>query len=346
MRQNIYYATSSDGTTWLHHSGPVLEYNVVYPWVLKDGSIYKMWYTDGGGVNNIKYATSSDGISWTKLTSSYLAGGGSTVLKSGGTYSMWFQRDDAIHYATSPDGINWTQHGIVLDISGSGAWDDTVVSQPVVIDDGSHKMWYAGWDGSTHGVGYATLSSNVLCVPVDAISQTCPNELDVGSGWLDISILGLPVDVYDMPVDVYDIDVASIRVLGVAPVRSSYEDVGDPSNVPCDEKDETTCNTLVGDGLMDLSMQFKCREIVKAIENSLGQKVKDGNVICLTLNGELIDSTPITGEDYVIIKKTGEKGKPDKPDKPDNPNKPPKKNASQEALSLSSGTSGVSGFQQ
>jgi hypothetical protein len=337
---SISYAESADGISWTTQS-IVLGGNARYPCVLKDGDTYKMWYTDITGINDIKYASSPDGTNWDTIDSPYFVGQGTLVLKDVDHYSMWFELDDAIHYATSSDGISWLQHGIALDFSLPVAWDDAWVGRPVVIDDdGSHKMWYAGSHETTlRQVGYATLSSDILCVPADAISQTCPNELDVGSGWLDYSILG-------MYTDVYEIDVASLRVLGVAAVSSSYEDVGTPEEPFVGKADENDCNDWLGDGVIDLTLQFKCREVVKAIERSRGSKVKDGDVVCLSLSGKLLDSTPITGEDYVVINKTGEKGKPDKPDKPDNPNKPPKKNASQEALSLSSGTSGVSTFQQ
>jgi hypothetical protein len=63
---------------------------------------------------------------------------------------------------------------------------------------------------------------DMIPVPIDAIPQTCPNELDVGSGWLDVCVLGTLAN------NVNEIDVASVRLLGVAPARSGYEDVGTP----------------------------------------------------------------------------------------------------------------------
>jgi len=122
--------------------------------------------------------------------------------------------------------------------------------------------------------------------------------------------------------------------------------VGEPDIPFVGKANENDCNTYGADGIQDLTLKFKCREVVKAIEQLLGRKVEDGDVVPLTMTGSLLEQygpTQILGEDMVIIKKTGEKGKGNKPD---NPHKPPKKNESQETLSLSSETSGVSGFQQ
>lgn len=76
--RRIGYATSPDGFTWTRRgSGPVLQAGAAGSWeansvgsptVIKDGSIYKMWYTglDAALYGRIGYATSSDGITWTK----------------------------------------------------------------------------------------------------------------------------------------------------------------------------------------------------------------------------------------------------------------------------------------
>lgn len=69
---NIVYATSDDGINW-YRDGTVCidfasqeEYVVTRPCVIKDGSIYKMWYSYRGTQYRIGYAESPDGIRWTR----------------------------------------------------------------------------------------------------------------------------------------------------------------------------------------------------------------------------------------------------------------------------------------
>jgi hypothetical protein len=60
-------------------------------------------------------------------------------------------------------------------------------------------------------------------VAVDIRPRSCPNPLNVKSkGILPVAILGTE------EFDVYDIDPVSVRLEGVAPIRSSYEDVATP----------------------------------------------------------------------------------------------------------------------
>ena len=67
---NIRYAESSDGIHW-NRTGRVCidfasvdEYAFARPCVLKDGNVYKMWYSWRGESYRIGYAESHDGLSW------------------------------------------------------------------------------------------------------------------------------------------------------------------------------------------------------------------------------------------------------------------------------------------
>ncbi len=112
----IGYATSADGITWTRQnsSNPVLTggaswaaRGVGVPAVIKDGVIYKMWYT--GYVttqdttnSSIGFASSSDGIAWVPyagnpiISTGLVSGwegrgvGGPAVINDGGAYKMWF----------------------------------------------------------------------------------------------------------------------------------------------------------------------------------------------------------------------------------------------------------------
>ncbi len=130
-------------------------------------------------------------------------------------------------------------------------------------------------------------------VSFDIKPQSCPNPVNVKSkGVLPVAILGSDV------LDVEDIDYNSILLEGVAPLRSSYEDVASPVI----EDTECACTTDGADGYMDLTLKFKTQEIIAA----LGEVV-DGELWMLHLTGNLIDGTPIEGTDCIVIKNKGKK---------------------------------------
>jgi predicted GH43/DUF377 family glycosyl hydrolase len=141
----IGYATSPDGINWTkqNQNNPVLDigaagewddHKVGHPAVIKDGSVYKMWFHGGrqpGAQGSIGYATSTDGINWTKY-------------------------DDPS--TTNPP---YAESDPVLN-GDSGMWDETVVQQPnVILNNSLFEMWYAGNIGSTQSIGYATSSDGI-----------------------------------------------------------------------------------------------------------------------------------------------------------------------------------------
>jgi len=111
--------------------------------IIKDGDIYKMWYSgmDDMGTTSFRiyYATSQDGITWTKYDNTIPTNSDTTgtngriplgtsgkgdekevkspsVIIDNGTYKMWYSGEDVvggnsrIYYATSPDGLTWTKY--------------------------------------------------------------------------------------------------------------------------------------------------------------------------------------------------------------------------------------------
>jgi len=142
------------------------------PWVMKDGSVYKMWFAarvdtkDDTGETEIGYATSSDGISWSIHPTPVVQAGGTgqwddssaetpTVVKRpDGVYEMWYSgfellgdyggADAAefyrhlfkIGHATSPDGISWTKDPanpvLDIDLVGQIGPDWLAVADPSV----------------------------------------------------------------------------------------------------------------------------------------------------------------------------------------------------------------------
>ncbi|MBU1119768.1 hypothetical protein KKA50_01040, partial [Patescibacteria group bacterium] len=164
----IYYATSTDGLTWTKYdntfpadsdttgtNGRVPQgfsggdtVAVTDASVIKDGSVYKMWYTGYASelLGRIYYATSTDGLTWTKYDNTVptdsdttgtngripagTAGAGDderagypTVIKYGSQYKMWYSGQDSgshgmrIYYATSTDGLTWTKYDNAIPVN-------------------------------------------------------------------------------------------------------------------------------------------------------------------------------------------------------------------------------------
>ncbi len=121
-------------------------------------------------------------------------------------------------------------------------------------------------------------------VSVDIKPQSYPNPLNVRSkGVIPVAILGTS------NFNVMNIDVVSISLEGVSPIRSGYEDVAESL-------------TEDDDGALDLTLKFDTQEIVKALDD-----IEDGESRVLKLSGNLTDGTPFEGEDVVVIKKKGKK---------------------------------------
>lgn len=129
-------------------------------------------------------------------------------------------------------------------------------------------------------------------VAVDIRPGSCPNPLNLSSrGVLPVAILG------SEDLDVNTIDVASIRLEGIAPIRSHYEDVG----APVADANECNCSTEKPDGYTDLNLKFKTREIATKLLDEYEDLAKN-DVLVLTLTGVLTDQTPIKGEDCITIR--------------------------------------------
>jgi len=181
----IGYATSDDGITWTKYfDNPVLNLGADGAWddevlgspnVLLNNGIYQMWYHGSDGTNRrIGYATSTDGTTWIKHPDNPVLDLGvddawdnqqlvhPCVLLNNGIYKMLYRgsgNNHRIGYAVSLDGIIWMKYAQnpVLDLGASGTWDDVHVSvSSFLLDNGLYKMWYSGYNGTTHRIGYAT----------------------------------------------------------------------------------------------------------------------------------------------------------------------------------------------
>jgi predicted GH43/DUF377 family glycosyl hydrolase len=189
----IFYATSADGLTWSRQGlvlnlGPPGSYddNFAYgPFVLKEGSAYRMWYSGSDGANvRLLYATSPDGRGWTKQGVNLNLGppgslenvhvSPSYILVEGGGYHMWYRgsdgTNDRIFYATSSDGLSWRRRGVVVDVGPPGSTDAVhILLQSVLHLPGMpYQIWYTGRGQSTmyDRIHYAYMTS--VPMPVSA----------------------------------------------------------------------------------------------------------------------------------------------------------------------------------
>jgi hypothetical protein len=128
---------------------------------------------------------------------------------------------------------------------------------------------------------------------LDIKPSSCPNPLNPKSkGVLPVAVLG------SEDFDVSNIDPASIRLKygddseGVAPLRSSLEDVA----TPVVNGNECQCNTAGPDGHTDLTVKFDTQQVLAAIGD-----VNSGDVLQLDLTGLLNDGTPIEGTDCIVV---------------------------------------------
>ncbi|MDH3669561.1 MAG: hypothetical protein OES46_00145 [Gammaproteobacteria bacterium] len=176
-------------------------------------------------------------------------------------------------------------------ISFVGVWSDTAFDRAEIreieggIDDEYFGEFYTG-----------TIPLSVFePVALDIKPQNCPNPLNTKSkGVTPVAVLGTA------DLDVTQIDIASLRLEGVAAIRSAIEDVATPFTPTNGLVDALDCNDFGPDGFDDLTLKFDSQELIQALGD-----VEDGEVRVLTLIGVLLDGTPIEGHDVVVIKAKG-----------------------------------------
>ncbi len=146
FRNSIGLAISRDGSEFNKFGGaPILDrnmldpYSVSYPWVLKEGESWRMWY---------------------------------------GSTTRWWpvggEQDHVIKYAESPDGIHWKPTGIVC----IDAIPDTgySCSRPCVqLESGRYRMWFS-FRGARYSIGYAESSDGIHWERIDEPHGLDPGE--------------------------------------------------------------------------------------------------------------------------------------------------------------------------
>lgn len=120
------------------------------------------------------------------------------------------------------------------------------------------------------GIDSVTITGDPIVIPVsiDIKPGSCPNPLNVKSkGVLPVAIIGT------IAFDVYDIDLSTLQLKGIAPIREEFEDVATPFNGASID-DCFDCTEQGPDGFVDLVLHFDTEEIVAILGS-----VSDGSCL-------------------------------------------------------------------
>jgi hypothetical protein len=177
-------AATPDGPFRKVSAAPVLDradedpFSVSYPWVLRDGGGFRMWYgsnlewgPDFAGMRHaIRHATSKDGRTWSRRAAPVLgpAGAGESVLvrpcvvRDPDRFRMWFSArgtEYRLGYAESADGLSWERRDADAGLAPSGSgWDAHAIAYPHVFDcAGERWILYNGDGFGRTGIGLARL---------------------------------------------------------------------------------------------------------------------------------------------------------------------------------------------
>ncbi|MCA9232361.1 MAG: hypothetical protein KDA57_17060 [Planctomycetales bacterium] len=159
----LHETNSSDGVAWSEPSPPQLDH-VYAPTILKEDTIYRMWYVDvSTSPWLIRHAESPDGKHWqvrpqpvlvidqaweqSRLFYPY-------VVKADGVYLMWYgsywndhPQQTALGFAASSDGLEWIKHpqNPVLRPDPGREWESHYTTSESVLQlaDGSWRIWFA-----------------------------------------------------------------------------------------------------------------------------------------------------------------------------------------------------------
>jgi len=156
---------------------------------------------------------------------------------------------------------------------------------------GSPAIAYGmAFTGNENGKVYA-FGEPEIEVGIDIKPGSCPNPLNLKSrGVLPVAILG------SEDFDVNTIHLVSLRLEGVAPIRSSYEDVTGSAR----DTDDCNCMEEGPDGYTDLMLKFETQEIVEALADTY-DNIGKSDILPMEMTGELSDATLIEGWDCIQI---------------------------------------------
>ncbi len=157
-------------------------------WILREGGLYKLWYTgfrnEPNRVLKLGYATSKDGIHWKRHPKNPLYGDHWTedmmVVKHQGTYFMFAEGyQDRAHLLVSEDGVNWKRKG-KLDVrktDGKPISEGPYGTPTAFWEKG---VWHLFYERRDLGIWLATSKDMKVWTNVqdDPVMNTGPDEYD------------------------------------------------------------------------------------------------------------------------------------------------------------------------
>jgi hypothetical protein len=220
-------------------------------------------------------------------------GGGSLIVTCPGTAKL-FCGD-----STDPSNTGTPTVSGSCDGNPVLTYTDVDVTTPCPADRFDHiimRTWTA--TDSCGDTGSCVQRIDVLkrIVFLDIHPTSCPNPVNIsGNGVIPAAILGTA------NFDVTQIDPTSIQLWGpgcdggpVSPIRFDYDDVSTPytGNAQCG------CNTLGGDGFLDLTLKFDKQQVVNALHLSSYAHL---SYVRLTVVGKLTGGCGFVGLDCIRI---------------------------------------------
>lgn len=172
----IGMAISRDGGRTFEKRGrtPIMDISehdpclVTAPFVVRDASKWRMWYSSGIGWSretglllskyHVKYAESDDGVVWRRdgrVVIDFEPGETNIarlwIVRDGDRYRGWFGSGSAsyrIRYAESHDGLTWIRSNPGIELSASG-WDSEQQAYPAVTR--YRDRWFMFYNGNSFG---------------------------------------------------------------------------------------------------------------------------------------------------------------------------------------------------
>ncbi len=303
---DIYVGIKGDGTLNITNGGEVSSY---YPSVMGNfsGSTGEVTVDGAGSTwtnsNNLRVGYSGNGT--LNITNGGLVsvGGGLTIdydddgdsfvnMATGGMLALFGEADDSL--------VDFM--GLIAGTDAIRYWDESIAGWADITGATKAKDYTLEYltEGNLAGYTMLTVPGSVIPINVDIKPGSCPNPLRVnfiGGGILPVAILGTE------DFDVLDIDVATIALEGVSPIRSNYADVSSSS-----DGEGCECTTLGPDGFLDLELKFDRSSLLTALEESVGDLSVIGHrtQLPLTLTVMLMDEDIILeGTDCVRILNRG-----------------------------------------
>jgi hypothetical protein len=234
-------ATSADGMSWTPdaqhnpmalrgNSGAWDDYFVDSRVVMKQDTVWKMWYTGGRSTGKLRigYATSSDGLNWTKPLSFPVLGEGAPgsfdvggvqigdVQFTGSEYRMWYNAGAILGYATSSDGRIWLKYsGNPIFREDNVDFNSVFVGGSRIVQQGGvAKLWFDELPNSTVG---GTLSQIGMAVDSDS-GYVMADPISLSVDHCLVGLVGDTVAIHIKNYGRHSVDVTSMTL-----ASSNYE---------------------------------------------------------------------------------------------------------------------------